>query len=193
MRNLTRAMLALALTLAVSLSLAGARAADFGIDGVGLEGGFSDDDDNGEGSRGGAYLVWDWPVKWFQYGHWYLGGQWELSASYWDGDEGDTGNGSLGDFGITPVFRIQTDAPYGAIWPFVEGAVGAHFFTDTEFGDLHFGINYSFGDHLGAGVRLGETGQYELGYRYQHLSNAGLSHHNNGINFHLLRLVYHFQ
>jgi hypothetical protein len=32
----------------------------------------------------------------------------------------------------------------------------------------------------------------DLGYRYQHLSNAGLGDSNPGINFHLVRLAYHF-
>lgn len=160
------------------------------VDGVAIEGGWQDDNRRADNaSRGGGALVWDWGVKWLPVGGWYLGGQWELSASYWDGDKGKTGNGSLGDFGITPVFRIQTDAPLLGIYPFVEGAIGAHLFTNTTLGDRRFGILYSFGDSLGGGIRFGDKGQYEINYRFQHLSHL-VGSPNNGINFQLIRFGY---
>ena len=143
--------------------------------------------------RVGGALVWDWGVKWLPFHGWYLGGQWEANVGYWNGEGGKTGVDQLWDFGITPVFRIQTDDRIWGVYPFLEGAVGAHLFTETEFGNQQFGIHYSFGDHLGAGIRFGDHGQYELNYRYQHLSNAGLGDPNNGINFNVLRLVYHFR
>jgi hypothetical protein len=55
-----------------------------------------------------------------------------------------------------------------------------------------FGSSFQFGDHVGAGVRFGEKGQYDLGYRYQHFSNAGIKGPNQGINYNELRLQYHF-
>jgi hypothetical protein len=59
-------------------------------------------------------------------------------------------------------------------------------------GDKDFSIPFAFGSHGGAGVRFGAKGRLEIGYRYQHLSNAGLGDSNPGINFHLVRLAYHF-
>ena len=56
----------------------------------------------------------------------------------------------------------------------------------------NFGSSFQFGDHIGAGVRFGDKGRYDVGYRYQHLSNAGIKEPNQGINFHQLRLQYHF-
>ena len=166
----------------------------FSPDAVAVEGGVDQRNQHRTTAyRVGGALVWDWGVKWFQYGSWFLGGQWEANVGYWNGEGGRTGVDQLFDFGITPVFRIQTDTAYAGIYPFVEGAIGAHIFSETEFGNRQFGINYSFGDHLGAGVRFGDHGQYELNYRFQHLSNAGLGKYNSGINFHVLRLVYHFR
>ena len=162
------------------------------VNGISLEGGYTDEKHNTrDGWRGGGAIVWDWGVKWLPFGNWYLGGQWELSGSYWHAEtKGRTGKDVIGEVGITPVFRIQTDTPIAGVYPFLEGAIGAHFLSDTGFGDAKLGINYTFGDHLGAGLRFGERGQYELNYRYQHLSNAGLGDDNNGINFHLIRFGY---
>ena len=68
---------------------------------VAVEGGSGDRGSN----RYGIALQWDWGVQWLRLGDWHLGGYWELSASYWDGDDGRTGNDSLGEFGLAPVFR----------------------------------------------------------------------------------------
>ena len=166
----------------------------FSPDAVAVEGGVDQRNQHRTSAyRVGGALVWDWGVKWFPFHGWYLGGQWEANVGYWNGESGRTGVDQLYDFGITPVFRVQTDDRILGVYPFVEGAIGAHIFSETEFGDRQFGINYSFGDHLGAGVRFGDHGQYELNYRFQHLSNAGLGKYNSGINFHVFRLVYHFR
>jgi len=178
-------------SLAVAL-LFSAPLSAYAVDGVALEGGWQEHQHpNDDAVRGGAALVWDWGVKWLPFHDWYLGGQWEASFSYWDGPKGKTGTGSLADFGITPVFRIQTDTPIVGIYPFLEGAIGAHLLTATELGDREFGINYTFGDHLGGGIRFGDRGQYEINYRFQHLSHL-VGTPNNGINFNLIRFGYHW-
>lgn len=158
------------------------------VDGVAVEVGTGDEDS----TRGGLAVQWDWHGELIGLGSWFLGGYWEVSASYWDGEEGRSGNGSLAEIGVAPVFRIQPRAPIGAITPYLEGAIGLHLFSETEFGDRDFDIPFSFGDHLGAGLRFGSRGEFDFGYRYQHLSNASIGDSNPGINFHLLRLGYHF-
>jgi hypothetical protein len=62
----------------------------------------------------------------------------------------------------------------------------------TELGDRNFDIPFSFGDHLGAGLRFGTEGEFDLGYRYQHLSNLSLGDSSPGMNFHVGRLGLHF-
>jgi hypothetical protein len=160
-------------------------------DGMALEGGYTDEvSPKRDAWRGGGALVWDWGVRWLPYHGFYVGGQWELSASYWDArHDGKTGIGSLADFGITPIFRIQTDDTWLGVHPFLEGAIGAHITTEDGLGDADFGSYFEFGDHLGGGIRFGDKGQYELNYRYQHLSHLA-GHPNPGINFELVRFGY---
>ena len=159
------------------------------IDTVALELGTAAGDEDVD--RFGVELKWDWAAQWFATGDWYLGGYWEVGATYWDGRKGRTGNDSLGDFHVTPVFRYQRKPDVDMI-PFVEFGLGAHVHTDDSIGNKNFDIPFAFGSHIGAGLRFGDGGRYELLYRFQHLSNAGLGDDNPGINFHVLNLGYRF-
>ncbi len=144
-----------------------------------------------DAERYGIALKWDWDAQWFTDGDWYLGGYWELGATYWDGEKGRKGGDSLGDFSITPVLRLQSKAS-SALSPFLEFGLGAHVHTDDSIDNKDFDIPFAFGSHLGGGVKFGSRQQFEIIYRYQHLSNAGLGDENPGINFHVLNLGYRF-
>jgi lipid A 3-O-deacylase len=158
------------------------------VDRVAVELGTGDED----AVRGGLALQWDLDGEWLSLGGWFLGGFLELSGSYWEGHDGTAGNASLGEVGVTPVLRVNPRSPIGGITPYLEGGIGLHLFSDTEFGDRDFDIAFSFGDHLGAGLQFGPNGAFDFGYRYQHLSNLSIGDSNPGINFHLIRLGYHF-
>ena len=159
------------------------------IDSVALELGTADSDDDVD--RYGGTVGWDWKVKWLESSSWFLGGYWEFGIDYWDGEKGRTGNDSLVDFGFTPVFRYQRKLDAG-IAPFLEFGVGPHLYTESKISDKDFDIIFAFGTHVGGGLRFGDRHQFELLYRYQHLSNAGLGDDNPGINFHIMHAVYRF-
>lgn len=172
--------------LTVSLFALPAAAAGFGVDSVSIENGHSSND-NGDVNMGRIGLQWDWKVKWFETGSMYLGGYWDIQAGYWNSDDSN-----IGDFSITPVFRLQSSRTTGFV-PYVELAVGAHLLTEKNITQRRvFSTNFQFGDHIGAGFRFGEKAEYDIGYRYQHLSNASIDRPNPGINFHQIRLQYHF-
>ena len=128
---------------------------------------------------------------WATTGDWFLGAYLELGITYWDGREGTTGQDDLVDFGLTPVLRWQHDTT-GGLAPFAEFGLGVHGYTEDGISDEDFDIPFAFGTHLGVGARFGANGRYELVYRYQHQSNAGLGDENPGINFHVVQLGYHF-
>ncbi|OUU75516.1 MAG: hypothetical protein CBC29_04250 [Methylococcaceae bacterium TMED69] len=114
----------------------------------------------------------------------------ELSATYWDGENGTTGNNDLFDFGMTPVFRLSKKGRN--LSPFIELGLGPHVHTKSKIENEDFDIPFAFGSHFGLGLELGGDGNFELLYRFQHLSNASLGDENPGINFHALQLVTHF-
>ena len=178
MRGLRLSGVAAALSLACLTGAAGA------VDGISLEAGSGDGADM---ARVG--LQWQWKSRWFQGENWHLGGYWDLALGYWHRSSPPGYNEDITEIGLTPVFRFQRNDLKG---PYLEAAVGFHLLSRTSLGDKRFSTQFQFGDHLGAGLRFGAKGEFDLGYRFQHLSNAGIKRPNDGINFHQVRLQYHF-
>ncbi len=156
------------------------------VDGVSFEIGTGDATDMAR-----AGVQWKWTSRWFSAGNWHLGGYWELSAGFWKGNSSAGGNTSLVDLGLTPVFRLQQTS-LSTVSPYVEAAIGFHYLSRKRIhSGKSFGSNLNFGDHIGAGIRFGERGRYDLGVRVQHLSNGGIKDPNPGINFAQLRFQVH--
>lgn len=157
------------------------------IDGVSVELGQGDDTHM---ARIGAQ--WDWKKKWFTDGNWLVAGYWEASAGRWNGQNSRGNSHNLTDIGFTPVFRLQQKTPSG-LAPYLEAGIGVHLLSDTHINEhRRFSTAFQFGDHIGAGLRFGDKQEFDLGYRFQHLSNGSIKSPNPGINFSQIRLAYHF-
>ncbi len=187
--NMKPASLAWSIPVVLLLSLLLCAAPAAALDTLLFEIGTTEGKEDAERYGGAARL--DLPGKWLDNGAWHLASYLEFSVTYWDGELGTEGEDDLVDFGLTPVLRYQRD-PSAGFAPFVEFAAGLHVHTEDGIGNRDFDIPFAFGSHIGAGARFGEQGRYELVYRFQHLSNAGLGDENPGINFHVLQLGYHF-
>lgn len=136
--------------------------------------------------------IWSFDRAWFTEGDWQVSGFWEANIGRWQGRSGVGNNQTITDLSLTPVFRLQQKHPSG-FSPYLEGAIGFHLISPTFIYDnRHFGSAFQFGDHLGAGVRFGEHQQFDLAYRYQHLSNGGIKQPNQGINLNQVHFIYHF-
>lgn len=138
---------------------------------------------------------WKWKKMWFTEGNWHLAGFWNLGLGYWDGSRGRSGHDSLTEVSITPVFRIEPDHPSGSlgIMPYAEaGIAGPRLLSHTSIDGHELSTAFQLGSHLGIGARIGSKQNYDLGYRFQHISNAGIKHPNDGMNFHLLYLGYYY-
>ena len=158
----------------------------YAVDGIAITGGSGPD-----AHKAAVSLQWDWKKRWFTEGDWFLGGYWELSGSYWKGD-GPSPEKDVYGIGFTTVFRFERNAMNG-LAPYVEGGIGVNQFSTTKIhGDKSMGTTFEFGDHIGLGLRFGENLNYDIGYRYQHYSNASISDNNGGVNFNEVRLRYNF-
>ncbi|MCX7192196.1 MAG: acyloxyacyl hydrolase [Proteobacteria bacterium] len=141
-------------------------------------------------ARAGA--IFNFERQWFTEGDWLVAGFWEATAGQWQGRSAAGNNQTITDLAVTPVFRLQQKNP-SSFSPYLEGAIGFHLISPTFiYANRQFGSAFQFGDHVGAGVRFGEHQQFDLGYRYQHISNGGLKKPNQGINLNELHFVYHF-
>jgi hypothetical protein len=165
----------------LALAAAPARA----LDGVSFEVGGGDDI-----KMGRAALQWDWSTRLLRGANWHVGGYWDVALGYWNSDHSRPGrHDELFDFGLTPVLRLQPNALAG---PYVEAGLGLHVLSHTSIGDKQMSTAVQFGSHIGVGYRFGAKRSYEVGYRFQHVSNAGIKKPNPGINFHQIRVQYHF-
>ncbi len=172
------------------VALAAAPAA-YAVDGISFEIGDSDSS-NVSVQRYRVGLQWNLKKKVFDAGDWHVAGYWDLNFGYWNNRSAAGGSGSIAEVSLTPVLRVQQSAAAG-LSPYAETGVGLHIVSYSSVStQRELGTNYQFGSHIGAGVRFGDKRQYDIGYRYQHLSNAGIKEPNQGINFHQLRLQYHF-
>lgn len=173
------ASLSLACVLSSGLSVAHA------VDGFGIQAGHGDD--STDLLRVNA--KWNWDRKWPVGDGWHLTGYWEAALGRWEGK--GVGAKTLAEAAVTPVFRLsRADRKSG---PYVEAGIGAHL-TSAQRINRHreFGGHFNFGTHVGFGVLFGDDGRYDLGYRFQHVSNAGISSPNDGINFHQVSLRYNY-
>ncbi len=107
--------------------------------------------------------------------------RWQASLGIWRGDR------DIFDASLTPILRLQYRALGPNLLPYLEGAVGFHYISETRMRNRVFSTNFQFGDHLGVGIQLGRSG-LDICYQFQHLSNASIKRPNAGINFHILRV-----
>ncbi len=126
---------------------------------------------------------WNWDNLWDMNRDWIATAFWEGGVGYWQGDQRKGGK-YIWEVGLTPVFRLNS-AHSKFFW---EGAIGVHLMSQDRIDNGRlFGSRFSFGDMAGFGWRLEGKGRYELGYRFQHLSNADIAKPNDGMNFHQVR------
>ncbi|HEY5914930.1 MAG TPA: acyloxyacyl hydrolase [Verrucomicrobiae bacterium] len=124
---------------------------------------------------------WDTPLDWDFGQGWWMKLQASVSAG-WLGDPGHdafigtAGPGALLGCGVFPVT--------------FEGGLSPTFLSQPDFGTKNLGSNAQFTSYAGLNFHLGST--VRLSYRFQHMSNAGLSSHNPGLNLHMFGVSLHF-
>jgi opacity protein-like surface antigen len=132
-----------------------------------------------------------WERSWFEGGAWFLSGYWDAELGYLETDIGIYNE--LVDVSVTPVLRLQRDADLSSgVTPYAEAGIGTHLISETRLGRRNLSTAFQFGSLVGLGVGFGDRGQYELSYRFQHISNADIKQPNDGHDLHLLRLGYIF-
>ncbi|RZT38665.1 acyloxyacyl hydrolase [Cupriavidus agavae] len=119
-----------------------------------------------------------------QYGNpqgWLFRLQAEVNLAGWDTRSG-TNQQNLFEFGISPILRVEKRGGYFV--PFAEASVGLRVLSHAGTSDEHrMGSAFQFSDMLGVGVGFGKNAATEVGFRFQHISNAGIKEPNPGSNF----------
>lgn len=117
---------------------------------------------------------------------------WEANLSYWYLYKNRDGVDGLYELGLTPTLRAERDRPWDWGRPYLEGGFGAHLLSKVHIGTRDLGSAFQFGTHVGFGIRFGHAEQWDMAWRFEHLSNGGLKQPNPGINFSMIRFGYHW-
>lgn len=120
-------------------------------------------------------------------------------SGYWDGFISEWhapsliggGRSSYTQLGVIPTLRYRLDGGQSR-W-FADAGLGLTYLDKIySTPDRSFSSRFQFSEVLGVGRIFGAQGQYELGLRFQHFSNAGITEPNPGENFVQLRFVAKF-
>lgn len=136
-------------------------------------------------------LVWDPGLQWWHVGGFHFTVVGEVHAAYWDLQAQDAVHPNVWEFGVTPVFRIITDT--GWFRPLFEAGIGVRLLSHVQqTPNRTMSTSFQFADMVGIGAQLGEHQNYQVGFRFQHLSNARIKKPNPGINFSEIYAQYNF-
>ena len=160
-----------ALALSCALCAVLAASAAHALDGLTLQ--IGDSSENTTTWRIGAQFEYGRTLWQSQSGGVKLDGYWDAGVTRWSGLDATS-------VSLTPMFRLNFGANSGGVTPFIEGGIGASYFTETKLDDQNLGSKFQFEDRIGAGLKF-PTGS-EVGIRAFHYSNAGLKNPNEGIN-----------
>ncbi len=115
----------------------------------------------------------------------------EAHVAYWDIREQRASYPNIWEFGLTPVFRFVKSS--GWFRPYMEAGVGVRLLSHVdETPDRSFSSSFQFADMVGVGAQFGAHQNSQAGFRFQHLSNAGIKHPNPGIHFSEIYVPYNF-
>jgi len=149
---------------------------------VGIHSGFS----SGKGTRAfyqeEAFGQWNLPVDWgLGTTNWFIEPRLEGTAGYILND--GTG-GFVGTFGPTAIFGCRT-------FPVrIDFGCRPTFLAQDNFAAKQFGTAYQFTSHCGLEWDL--SSRWYVDFRYQHMSNAGFSNSNSGLNNFMFGVGYEF-
>ena len=154
---------------------------------LGFRGGFNATDRNVDFEQYEAFVHYKLPWTWRWSTGWGLDTRLDASAGALEGGD-DTG--FIGTIGPAVVLSRST------FWS-LEIGVGFTYLSEDEFGrpeiegaGENFGGEFQFSSHVGINYLF--SNRWDLGYRFQHMSNADIEDPNPGLEMHLFQLGYRY-
>ena len=149
-------------------------------DNVGLRAGFGDSRNSESFEQYEAYATFSLPWRWVTESQWTFGSFLTVNVGVIT-CEGEAFVGSIGPgvYLMTPHKRFVLSA---GIYP--------TYLSDATFGTEDFGGSFQFTSVVG--VNYNFLRHMTIGYRFHHMSNAGISDENPGLNMHMIELGFRF-
>ncbi len=129
----------------------------------------------------------DWNQPVYEAQNWHVIGRLEGSLQKWWSTLPNSLNKEGYILGITPVFHYQLK--HMNFTPFIEMGGGPYLLNNIVIENEYKSTQFQFGSIFGLGMK---HKQFEISYRYLHISNAGIEMPNPGTDFHSLHMAYSF-
>ncbi|NPA71776.1 MAG: acyloxyacyl hydrolase [Gammaproteobacteria bacterium] len=133
----------------------------------------------------------DWKESIYETDNWKVSGRLEASLHSWSSTLNTPLNKSGYIIGVSPVFQYQPKnytTAYSMI-PYIELGGGPHLLDNIVIENDYKSTQFQFGSIFGLGIK---NRDFEISYRYLHISNAGIEMPNPGTDFHNLHIGYYF-
>ena len=147
---------------------------------VGLRAGVGDSRNDESFSQYEAYVTFNLPWKWRSSHDWIVGSFTGVNA----GAVTCAGTGFIGSIGLG-VYILTPAESFTLLAGIFPTYIGRSIFGNEDFGN-------SFQFTSAVGVNLNFYQHWTIGYRFQHMSNGGLSDENPGLNTHMIEMGYRF-
>lgn len=131
----------------------------------------------------------DWQDPLYQSANFAINGRWEVNANRWHSIRKDAIGKSGYVFGLAPVFNYQYLATNWPVIPTLQLGGGPQYLSTIRIENEYKSTQFQFASIFGLGITHRD---FELGYRYLHISNANISEPNPGTDFHNVHLAYRF-
>jgi hypothetical protein len=167
--------------LLMAVCIPGVYAFDIDWRSAGARAGFSDNRNEESFNQYEAFATVNLP--WY----WKLGNQWQL-GTFLEGNAGALVGG--GDTGL--VVSLGGGFYLDGFEDTIEISAGFNptYISQSDYGDEDFGGPIQFTSYLNINFIIKK--HFSIGYRLQHMSNAGLYGNNPGVNLHMISLGYRF-
>ncbi|MEY2428504.1 MAG: hypothetical protein QOJ40_1389 [Verrucomicrobiota bacterium] len=163
------------------LPAAASRAGAFSLESAGIRYGFPADTRSQGFKQVEAFLNCNLPLHWTLFDNWPLQSRLDASLGWLGRDRADA---VLATLGPTLVVRYK-ELPLS-----LEGGASVTGLSRDVFGTKDLGSMFQFTSHIGLNWNFAE--RFRAGYRFQHMSNAGISEPNPGLNLHVVAVSYLF-
>ncbi len=167
--------------MALASAVANGASADWSFESVGVRAGTSINDRSDTFRQVEAVTDLNLPWRWQLGNDWRVTTRLEFSAGWLHGEGEEAVLGTVGPSAILSWKDFPLTLDVGSSPTLI---------SRHRFGTRDFGIPFQFTTHVG--LNWDVTHHFSVGYRYAHMSNAGLGSPNPGLNLHLLGVSYHF-
>ena|SRR5258708_6001543 len=163
------------------LAASASHAQEFRLDSAGARYGFPTDGRSEGFNQAEAFVNWNLPWRWQLGRTWPLQSRLDFSAGWLGRERADAFVTTLG-----PTLVLGHEGlPLS-----LEGGVSVTGISRDQFGSKDLGSLFQFTSHVG--LNWDFAPHLRLGYRFQHMSNAGIREPNPGLNLHMVAISYLF-